>query len=79
MNLSLYIKSSFIESRQLDMEGIELIDQRERIVQEQAAYLRHKFMRDLLLAGKEWEIILTAKSKMNELQCDAGVERKADC
>lgn len=73
MNLQLSIKNQVVEIRYLDMEGIDLIDQRERIVYEQTLYLKQKYYRDIALS-REWEIILTAKSKMNELHRNARIE-----
>lgn len=64
MTLTLYIRDEFIDHVDVDVSNVLLFDQRAKIVWEFTNYLRSKYRKDIMLA-KQWEILLTVKSKMN--------------
>lgn len=70
MTLTLYIRDEFIDHVDVDVSNVLLYDQRVKIVSEFTNYLRSKYRKDIMLA-KQWEIVLTIKSKMNVSQIHA--------
>lgn len=65
MKLTLYIKDKHIHSLPIDIAYCDLLEQREKMVNECGVWLKRKYRRDLSLTN-DWEIVLTVKSKMNE-------------
>lgn len=63
MTLTLFIKEKFVEDVDFDTDHADLYQQRLKIVNEFSSYLRNKYWKEIMLA-KNWEIILTAKSKL---------------
>lgn len=65
MTLTLFIKSVEVDSLEINLSGIRGFDQRKNRIHEYTNHLRGLNWKDIMLA-MEWEVILTAKSKMNE-------------
>lgn len=66
MTLTLFIKSVEIDSLEINLTGIRGFEQRKNRIHEYTNYLRGLNWKDVMLAT-DWEIILTATSKLNEM------------
>lgn len=66
MTLSLYIKNKSVYDYLIDENDFQTVQQRSNIVIEMIQRIKEKYRMDIMI-HKDWEIILTVKSSMNEI------------